>query len=98
MSGDIDDVVGAAHDPKVAVFILVTSVGRLVITGIGIEIRLHVLSIFVPKRRKTAGRQRQPDHDVADLVIGQFRTFVIEYANVITWNRFATRAGFYRKQ
>src|SRR6185369_6435016 len=98
MSGDVDDVVRATHDPKVAVFILETSIGSLVITRITTKIRLDILGIFVPQRRQTAGRQRQRDYDVADLVIGDLRTFIIEHANVITRNRFATRSGFYRQQ
>src|SRR6185369_16010375 len=98
MSGDVDDVVRATHDPKVAVFILESGIGGLVITWITIKVRLDILRIFVPKRRQTSGRQRQLDYDVADLVISYLRSFIIEHANVVTRNRFATRAGFDRQQ
>src|SRR6185369_4482656 len=98
MSGDVDDVVRATHDPKVAVFILEPGIGGLVITRIRIEIRLDILSIFVPKRRQTSGRQRQLDYDVANLVISHLQTFIVEHANVVARNRFATRAGSDRQR
>src|SRR5690349_3458604 len=98
MSGDVDDVVGATHDPQISVVISVTSVGRLVIPGIRAEIRFEIRVIVVPQRRQTTRRQRQLDRDVADLVIGHFDAFIIEYTYVITGYGSSTRTGFYRKQ
>src|SRR5204863_2347459 len=98
MSGDVDDVVRAAHDPEVPVLILKTSVRRFVITWIRIEVRLLICCIVVPQRRKTTRRQRQLDDNVADLVISYFCSFIVEHTHVITRNRFAARTGLYRKQ
>src|SRR5687767_3062305 len=95
MSSDIDDVVCPAHNPQVAVFILVTGIGSLVITGVGLEIRLTIRRIVVPQRRKTTRRHGQFDGNVSDLITSYFRAFIIEYANVVAGNRLATRAGFY---
>src|SRR5688572_29410504 len=95
MSSYIDDVVRPAHNPQVAVFILVTGVGSLVITGVRLEIRLTISSIVVPQRRKTTRRQRQFNGNVSDLITSYFRAFIIEYTNVVAGNRLATRSGFY---
>src|ERR1041385_3836564 len=98
MPGDIDDVVRATHDPQIAILILKTSVGSLVVTRISLKIRLNMLGIFVPQRWQTTGRQRQLDHDVPDLVISYLGAFIIEHAHVVTRNRPATRSRLHRQQ
>ena len=66
--GDIDDVVGAAHHVDVAVLILVTGVGRLVVAGKFREITFLEPFVLLPQRRKAGRRQRQLHHDRTDLV------------------------------
>ena len=67
MTGDVDDVVGAGHHPKIAVFVLVSCIGGEVIAGKPGEVGLAVAFIVLPECRETTGRQWQLDDDTADL-------------------------------
>ncbi|EGE58250.1 hypothetical protein RHECNPAF_3340049 [Rhizobium etli CNPAF512] len=66
MTGTIDDVVGPRHDEEVAVLIDIAGVGGLVITGKLVEIGRSETVIRMPEGRQTAGRQGQPDDDIAE--------------------------------
>src|ERR1043165_2923856 len=98
MPGDVDDVVRAAHDPQIAVFILETSIGGLVVTGVSGEIRVDVGRVVVPERWQTTRRQRRADDDVADMIDTHFHAFIVEYPPVVTRHRLATGAWLDRQQ
>ena len=48
MAGDVDDVVGAAHDVEVAVLVPVAGIGGLVVAGKVVEIGAPVALVVVP--------------------------------------------------
>src|SRR5579885_2277510 len=66
VAGDVDDVVGAAHDEDVAVLVLVAGIRRLVVAGELGEVALLEALVVPPQRRERARRHRQLDHDRAD--------------------------------
>ena len=85
--GDVDDVVGAAHDEEIAVVVQVAGVARLVVTGVAIEIRGAKASLVVPQRRQAARRQRQLDDDVAGLASGTRLAGVVDDLHPVARNR-----------
>ncbi len=68
VSGDVDNVVGAAHDENVAVLIFITGIGRQIVALVAGQIRLVEAVIVVPKGGQRARRQRQLHHNIADFV------------------------------
>ena len=68
VAGDVDDVVGAAHDEQVAVRVLEAGVRGLVVAGELGEVAFLEALVLLPQRRQAGGRQRQLDDDRAHLV------------------------------
>ena len=65
VSGDVDDVVGAAHDEDVAVLVPVAGVAGGVVALERLEVGGNVAFVVAPERGQGAGRQRQAQDDVA---------------------------------
>ena len=63
--GDVDDVVGAAHDEQVAVLVDVAAVAGQVVAVERGQVRRDEPVVVVPQRRQRARRQRQLDADRA---------------------------------
>ena len=66
VTGHVDDVVGAGHDKNVPVFVDVTGIGGLVVSGELFQVGFDVSLIVVPERGQCSGRQRQLDDEGAD--------------------------------
>ena len=97
MAGDVDDVVGAAHDVEVAVGVLEAGVGGLVVAGKLGEVALEAL-VLLPQRRQARRRQRQLDHDRAHLVGRHLPALLVDDAHVVARHRHAGRAVLDRKR
>ena len=97
MAGDIDDVVGAAHDENVAVLVLEAGVGGFVVAGEFVEIAFAHARVGLPQRRQAGRRQRQLDHDRAHLVGRHFVAALVDDADVVAGHRHRRRAVFDRQ-
>ena len=95
MAGHIDDVVGAAHDPQIAVVVFVSGIRGLVVAGIRAQIPLEVIVVVVPERGQASRRQRKFDRHVADRSGSHFFAALIENAHVISRHGFGARSRFY---
>ena len=98
MSCDIDDVVGAAHDVEIAIFIHVARIGGFIIAGKFVEIGFAKSLIGVPQGRQTTGRQWQLDEDISKLATFDFMARIVEHADVIAGQTDGRRAVFGFKQ
>ena len=89
MPGDVDDVVGAAHHPHVAVLVDAAPVAGQVVAGILTEIRLHEPLV----RARVGGHDRLSalDHFLHDRLRRSLRSafLIVDVAN----NSRAQRAG-----
>ena len=92
MPGHVDDVVRAAHDPEIAVFIFIARIRGQVVAGISVEVRPLIAFIVVPQRRKTTGRERKPNDDVADLPRRHLPAIGAQHAHVVPRNRLGARS------
>ena len=68
MTSDVNHVVGACHDIKVAVFVDHARIAGLVITGKGVEVAFEKAFLGVPKCRQRSGGQGQFDCNRAQLI------------------------------
>src|ERR1700746_1710785 len=91
MTGDVDDVIDAGHDPDISVAIDVTRIAGQIVAGVAAEIAVAVAGVVLPQRAERPRRQRQVDHDVADLPRGDWRTGIIEHPYVLGGPRHARR-------
>ena len=98
VAGHVDHVIDAGHDPDIAVAIDEAGVARQVVAGVATQVALAVTLIVPPQRRQRAGRQRQTDHDVADLPGGHGRARGVQYPHVIARHRHARRARLDRER
>ena len=98
MARDVDDVVGAAHDPEIAVLVENAGVAGQVIAGEAGEVGLLEALVVVPERRREAGRQRQLDHDRADPARRYLLAGLIHHLDAIARHRLGGRAGLHRQR
>ena len=61
--GDVEDVVGTAHDVEVAVLVEVAAVAGQVVAVERRQVRRDVPVVVAPQGRQRAGRHRQPEAD-----------------------------------
>ena len=97
VAGDVDDVVGARHDEKVAVSVDNAGVGGLVVAGKLVEIGLAEALVGVPQRRQAAGRQRQFYDHIAERAGRHGVAGIVQHPNVVARHRHAGRAVFDRQ-
>ena len=83
MTGHVDHVVGAAHDPQVTVFILEAGVAGQVVARVLGQVAVDEALVVVPQGRQAARRQRQLDHDVAHLAGRHLLAFLVEDLHVV---------------
>jgi hypothetical protein len=95
MAGDIDDVVGAAHDENVAVLVLEAGIGGFVVAGKFVEIAFAHARVGLPQRRQARRRQRQLDHERAHRTGRDLLVRFIDDAHVVAGHRYRRRAVFY---
>jgi hypothetical protein len=93
VAGDVDDVVGAAHDVEIAVLVDEAGIGGLVVAGEVGEVAFAEALVGVPQRRQAAGRQRQLDDDGADLLARHGLGRLVEHdLHVVARHRHGRRA------
>src|SRR5262252_4613533 len=97
MTGDVDDVVGAAHDEKVAVHVTISGICGFVVTREVREIARSEAGVGIPQSRQAARRQRQLDCDIAELTLGDGMTPIVEDAHLIAWHWQRRRAALDRE-
>ena len=87
VAGDVDHVVGAAHDVEITVFIDVPAITGGVEAGEGGQIGRDVALVVTPQSRERTGRQGQPDHDVAFRERLDLVPVLVEDAHVVAGHR-----------
>src|SRR4026207_2271775 len=87
MTGDVDDVVSAAHDPQITIVVFETRVPGFVVAGISIEVRPLEAGAAIQHREKTYGREGKFDCDIRGRVRGDFFALVIHDSYVVTRHR-----------
>ena len=92
VAGDVDDVVGAAHDEDVAVLVLEAGVGGFVVAGEFGEVAFAHALVGLPQRRQARRRQRQLDHDRAHRVGRDLLARLVDDAHVVARHRHRRRA------
>ncbi|EPJ40338.1 hypothetical protein STAFG_2587 [Streptomyces afghaniensis 772] len=93
VSGDVDDVVGAAHDEDIAVVVDVSAVAGQVVAGVGGEVGGDVPVVVLPERGQCAGRQREPHDDRAVDACGHRIARSVEDPDVPARQRAGGRPG-----
>ena len=63
MSRDVDDVVGATHDPQVAVLVQMAGVRGFVVAVEAAQVRLLEALFVVPQGGQAARREGKPQND-----------------------------------
>ena len=92
MARHVDDVVGARHDPEVAVLVEVARVGGLVVAREAPQVgRLEAL-VVLPQRAQAARRQGQLDRDVAGFAGRELGPLLVEHPHVVAGNGLGGRA------
>ncbi len=98
MAGDVDDVVGAAHDEQVAVLVEVAAVPREVAALVRRQVGRDVAVVVAPQGGQRARRQRQPQHD-RPLGARRHRLApLVQDRHVVPGHRHAGRAGLERQR
>src|SRR5258705_509173 len=64
MSGDIDNVVGAAHDEDVSALVDIAGIAGVIVARMTGHIRAHKAIVGIPERRQCAGRHGKLDRDI----------------------------------
>ena len=72
VAGDIDDVIGAAHHPDIAILIHHSGIGGVVIAGVVVQIGLAEACGRLPQRVEAAGRHGEFDGQGAHNAGGEF--------------------------
>ena len=97
MAGNVDDVVGTAHDVEIAIGVLEARVGGLVVAGKLGEITLLEALVLLPQRRQAGRRQRQLDHDRAHLIGRQRAAGFVDDVDLVAGHCDRRRAVFDRQ-
>ncbi len=97
VAGDVEHIVGAAHDVDVAVLVDVAAVTGEVIARVGRHVGRHEPLVVVVERREGAGGQRQLDADCALLAGGQLLAHRIEDLDLVAGHAHRRRTGLDRQ-
>ena len=93
MAGYVDDVVGAAHDPDVAILVHDAGVAGAVPAGEVGQVGGAVALVVLPQRRAAAGGKRELEGQVAGFTAWQDFPVVVEGVQVVAGAWAATGAG-----
>ena len=88
MSGDVDDIVGPPHNPKITIGIDVPGIRGEIVPGVEGEIGLFKVGVVPPECGKTAWRQWPSDGKVAVPAGLNLFSFLVEDVDIITGNGF----------
>ena len=94
VAGNVDDVVGAAHDVDVAVFVDATAVTGQVGALNRRQVRIDVAFVVTPHGCECSGRKRQADDDEAFFTRFHFVAGSVDNPHVVAGNRHGGRARF----
>ena len=97
MPGNVDDVIGAAHDEEVTLGVLISGVRGVVVAVELVEVARVEALLGVPQRRQAARRQRQLDRDRAHLASLDLLAGLVEDMDIVTRHRHGRRTVFDRE-
>ncbi|MCY1284327.1 hypothetical protein D9M70_332260 [compost metagenome] len=87
VAGDVNHVVGAAHDVDEAFLVDIAAVAGVVVAGEGPQVGLQVARMVVPQGLRATGRQRQGDGDGALLVRSERVALLVQHLHVVAGHR-----------
>ena len=97
MTSHIDHIVSPTHDEKVAIFIEVTTVSRMVIAWMYAQIRLLEPFVITPNGGQTTRRQGQSNHNIALRTSLLLHVILVQNPNVKSRHWKTGRATFHRQ-